>query len=63
MKALVFQHSLAREAAATIGGRVDQRAFLSRFAPVRLADIDELPLPCADGCGSRPPSPACADRT
>ena len=27
MKALVFQHSLAREAAATIGGRVDQRAF------------------------------------
>ena len=48
MKALVFQHSLAREAAATIGGRVDQRAFTSRFAPVRLDDIDELPLPAAD---------------
>ena len=48
MKALVFQHSLAREAAATVGGRVDQRAFTSRFAPVRLDDIDELPLPAAD---------------
>jgi threonine dehydrogenase-like Zn-dependent dehydrogenase len=48
VKALVFQHSLAREAAATIGGRVDQRAFTSRFAPVRLDDIDELPLPAAD---------------
>jgi threonine dehydrogenase-like Zn-dependent dehydrogenase len=48
VKALVFQHSLAREAAATIGGRVDQRAFTSRFAPVRLDDIEELPLPAAD---------------
>jgi threonine dehydrogenase-like Zn-dependent dehydrogenase len=48
VKALVFQHSLAREAAATIGGRVDQRAFTGRFAPVRLDDIDELPLPAAD---------------
>ena len=48
MKALVFRHSLAREAAATIGGRVDRRAFVSRLAPVRVEDIDELPLPAAD---------------
>jgi len=48
VKALVFRHSLAREAAATIGGRVDRRAFVSRLAPVRVEDIDELPLPAAD---------------
>ncbi len=48
MKALVFRHSLAREAAATIGGRVDQRAFVSRFSPVRLADVAEQPLPSPD---------------
>lgn len=48
MKALVFRHNLAREAAATIGGRVDQRAFVSGLAPVRLEDIDELPLPAPD---------------
>ena len=34
MKALVFRHNLAREAASTIGGRIDQRAFVSRLAPV-----------------------------
>ena len=48
MKALVFRHSLVREAAATIGGRVSRRAFVSRFAPARLEDVDELPLPAAD---------------
>ena len=48
MKALVFRHSLAREAAATIGGRLDQRAFVSRLAPVRLEDVAEQPLPAAD---------------
>ena len=48
MKALVFRHSLAREAASTIGGRVDKHAFASRFAPVRIEDIDELPLPADD---------------
>ncbi len=48
MKALVFRHSLAREAASTIGGRVDKRAFVSRLAPVRIEDIDELPLPAED---------------
>jgi threonine dehydrogenase-like Zn-dependent dehydrogenase len=48
VKALVFRHSLAREAASTIGGRVDRRAFVSRFAPVRVEDVDELPLPADD---------------
>jgi threonine dehydrogenase-like Zn-dependent dehydrogenase len=48
LKALVFRHSLAREAAATIGGRMDQRAFVSRLAPVRLEDVEEQPLPAAD---------------
>ena len=48
MRALVFRHSLAREAASAIGGRVDRRAFVSRFAPVRIEDVPELPLPAAD---------------
>ena len=48
MKALVFRHNLAREAASAIGGRVDPRAFVSRFAPARLEDVDELPLPAPD---------------
>src|SRR5580658_154539 len=48
VKALVFRHNLAREAASAIGGRVDPRAFVSRFAPVRLEDVDELPLPAPD---------------
>jgi threonine dehydrogenase-like Zn-dependent dehydrogenase len=48
VKALVFRHSLVREAASTIGGRIDQRAFVSRFAPVRLEDVDEQPLPAED---------------
>ena len=48
MKALVFRHSLAREAAAAVGGRVARRAYVSPLAPVRVEDIDELPLPAAD---------------
>ncbi len=48
MKALVFKHSLAREAAATIGGQVTPRAYVSRVAPVQVAEIEELPLPAAD---------------
>ena len=48
MKALVFRHSLAREAAATIGGRVSRRAYVSRFAPVRLAELAEPALPAPD---------------
>jgi threonine dehydrogenase-like Zn-dependent dehydrogenase len=36
----VFRHSLAREAASAIGGRVDRRAFVTpRFAPVRIEDV------------------------
>ncbi|HUB39407.1 MAG TPA: zinc-binding dehydrogenase [Streptosporangiaceae bacterium] len=48
MKALVFRHNLAREAASTIAGRVDQRAFVSRMAPARIEDVPELPLPAED---------------
>jgi len=48
MKALVFRHNLAREAASAIGGRVDRRAFVSRLAPVRLEDVAEMPLPAPD---------------
>ena len=48
MKALVFRHNLAREAASAIGGRLDRRAFVSRLAPVRIEEIEELPLPAAD---------------
>ncbi len=44
----MFRHSLAREAASAIAGRVDRRAFVSRFAPVRLKDVPEQPLPAAD---------------
>ena len=48
MKALVFRHSLAREAASTIGGKMDRRAFVSRFAPVRIEEVEEQPLPAPD---------------
>jgi len=50
VKALVFRHSLAREAASTIGGRagVGRRAFVSGFAPARLEEVDEPPLPAGD---------------
>jgi len=48
MRALVFRHNLAREAASAIGGRVDRRAFVSRLAPVRLEDVAEMPLPAPD---------------
>jgi threonine dehydrogenase-like Zn-dependent dehydrogenase len=48
VKALVFRHNLVREAASSLGGRVGQRAFVSRFAPVRIEDVDELPLPAND---------------
>jgi threonine dehydrogenase-like Zn-dependent dehydrogenase len=48
VKALVFRHNLAREAASAIGGQVDRRAFVSRFAPVRIEDVEEQPLPASD---------------
>src|SRR6202041_4103410 len=44
----MFRHNRAREAATTIGGRVGRRAFVSRLAPVRIEDVDELPLPAPD---------------
>jgi threonine dehydrogenase-like Zn-dependent dehydrogenase len=48
VKALVFRNSLAREAASAVGGRVDQRAFVSRLAPVRIEEVDEPVPPMAD---------------
>jgi threonine dehydrogenase-like Zn-dependent dehydrogenase len=48
MKALVFHHSLPREAAAKIGGELDPRAFVAPFGPVRLDDVPE-PVPPRDG--------------
>jgi threonine dehydrogenase-like Zn-dependent dehydrogenase len=48
VKALVFRHNLAREAASAIGGRLDRRAYVSRFAPVRVEEVEEQPLPAAD---------------
>jgi threonine dehydrogenase-like Zn-dependent dehydrogenase len=48
VKALVFRHSLAREAATTIGGRLTRRAYVSRLAPTRLEDVAEFPLPASD---------------
>src|SRR5215475_5071134 len=53
MRALVFRHSLAREAASAIGGRVDRRALVPHIAPVRGEDVPELPLPAADWVRSR----------
>jgi len=48
VQALLFQHNLAREAAAAIGGRVDKRAYVSRYAPIRLEEVPE-PVPPAAG--------------
>ncbi|MGC9961902.1 MAG: zinc-binding dehydrogenase [Acidimicrobiales bacterium] len=45
MQALVFHHQLAREAAAKIGGTIDKRSFVSRFAPVSLDDVAEPTIP------------------
>jgi len=48
VKALVFRNSLAREAAAAVGGRVNRHAFVGRLAPVRIEDVAEQQLPGAD---------------
>src|SRR5579859_4583910 len=48
VKALVFRHNLAREAVSAVGGRLGPRAFVSRFAPSGVEDVDELPLPAQD---------------
>jgi threonine dehydrogenase-like Zn-dependent dehydrogenase len=45
MKALVFHHQLAREAAAKITGTFDKRGFVARYAPVSLDDIAEPTIP------------------
>ena len=49
MKALVFRHSLAREAASAIGGRVDKRAFVSGFAPAHLDAANDAIAPGRGG--------------
>jgi hypothetical protein len=48
VKGLVLRNNFAREAASTIGGRVDPHVFVSRLAPVSIEDINELPLPAQD---------------
>jgi threonine dehydrogenase-like Zn-dependent dehydrogenase len=47
MKALVFRHNLAREAAAKVMGTIDDRGYVARFAPVALEDVPE-PVPPAE---------------
>jgi threonine dehydrogenase-like Zn-dependent dehydrogenase len=47
MKALVFRHQLAREAAAKLSGTIDKRGYVGRFAPVGLEDVAEPQLPGA----------------
>jgi len=48
VQALLFQHNLVREAAVVIGGRIDKRAYVSRYAPISLV---EVPEPVAPGAG------------
>ncbi len=48
MKALMFRHSLLREAATHLAGRLHPRAFVSGFAPVRLEEVPS-PVPPAPG--------------
>ncbi|MGA2209192.1 MAG: zinc-binding dehydrogenase [Acidimicrobiales bacterium] len=45
MKALVFHHQLAREAAAKITGTFDKRGFVARYGPVSLDDVAEPAIP------------------
>jgi threonine dehydrogenase-like Zn-dependent dehydrogenase len=47
MKALVFRHSLPREAFAFVGGRVTKRAYTAPGAPTGLGDMPE-PTPPSD---------------
>ena len=48
MRALLFRHSLTREAATVLGGRLDKRAYVSKYAPVALEEVPE-PVPPAAG--------------
>jgi threonine dehydrogenase-like Zn-dependent dehydrogenase len=48
MRALVFRHSLPREALAFVGGRVTKRAYTAPGAPTSLRDVPEPTLPSDD---------------
>lgn len=48
MKALVFRHSLAREALAKVTGQLSRRGFVAPYGPVRLEEVPE-PVPPAPG--------------
>ena len=48
VKALVFRHSLPREALAFVGGRLTRRAYTTRAAPTGLRDVPEPTPPSAD---------------
>src|SRR5579864_9445803 len=48
VKALVFHHNFAREAAAKLSGEINAKGFVGRWGPVALEDIDE---PVAPGPG------------
>jgi threonine dehydrogenase-like Zn-dependent dehydrogenase len=45
MKALVFRHSLPREAIAFVGGRVTKRAYTAPGSPTSLRDVPDPTLP------------------
>src|SRR4051794_12246951 len=47
MKALVFHHSLPREAAAKVTGEINPRGFLAGYAPVGLEEVPEPQPPAA----------------
>jgi threonine dehydrogenase-like Zn-dependent dehydrogenase len=44
----VFRHDLKREAVSAVGGRIDKRAYLSKWAPIRLEEVAE-PVPPGPG--------------
>ena len=46
MKALVFRHSLAREAMGKLAGSVTHRAFVAPFSPIALREVP-APVPPA----------------
>ncbi len=48
VQALLFRHNLAKEAAAVIGGHLDKRAYVSKYAPISLEEVPE-PVPPAAG--------------
>ena len=50
MKALVFHHNFAREAAAKLSGEVNPKGFVGRWGPVALEDIAE-PVAARAGLG------------